>query len=438
MTATAAHASLKYRLRSPGDGVYRVRLIEASGDASAEAFFAGDFDEQTVELPPGEYWAIVSDVSTGATGRRIPIRLADAGELVTLPYAPGSARGPGQGPLAPSPVAERAIDRRSSTIHREAEPRRAGRFLSPPSLWATSLFDIRISEDHAPGSVGGWRAPEGLHIDLLKDQGSSLELRIRDDREQRKSRVRMSIGIEGLPTIRVPLPLYRDGIVVKLHPAHGAESGGDLLVEVTAANPKLQALVTALSDLSSDEALSVLNWAAEGTENSAIAFLAEKVRDLWAASAAAVLLVKCGRIAGVTSWLHNLARLAPHIADASITAAWASVAEGEGANIAEVERRAMDYLARAGRIGAPNYTVANSLNLELLSSLHATALDRKVRDRAAKEYRRATERSRFRLFKSPYMIWEEAGERLQGGRLAGDHYLELASGELRPDDFRIA
>lgn len=441
MSAGANTATRTYNVQSPGDGVYRVRLFERSGDGSAELFFTGDRDEHTAELRPGDYWAIVVDVAAGTASGRIPVTLGPADRPLTLSQPAdaksAAAKPAGQPVLRASTGA--ALDQRSSTLAWQksdvAETFIPGAAMTAP----VRRFDIGISEDHAPGSTGAWRAPEELEVQAtFGDSSEGLQIRIRDGQPGRKSRVRMSIGIEGLSTIRVPLPLYRRGLVVTIRPAPAGEDELDVLVEVTAVDPKVQALVAALAELSSGEAMSVLDWAAGGNADHAIAFLADKAEDLWAATAAAVLLVKIGQFDSVAAWLGNLARLAPHIADASIVAAWGIVADNSEAGIETVEREAMHLLARAGRVGAPNYSVANSLNLELLSSLHATAVSREVRDDAAKVYERATQRSRFRLFKSPYMIWEEAREQLQGGRLPGalsvrPLYLPVARGTLGSD-----
>lgn len=441
MTALAAAATATYRIQSPGRGAYRVRLSERSGGSAAEAFMAGSGMDATVELPPGEYWAVVTDIGTGKATGRVAVTLSDTDQPVNLPdpLAPD-----GEMSAAPTPAVRRpsagAIDRRPSNLPAD-ESVLASRVVAPSrtsSGFPARRFDVSISEDRAPGSVGGWRKPAGLNVETDWGGASSgLRVRIRDDRHGRKSRVRMSIGLEGLPTIRVPLPLYRRGIEVAVHPSGDEDGNPDVRVEVTAADHRVQSLVTALTDLSSGEALSVLNWAAHGVDDMAIAILASKVNDLWAATVAALLLVKLGRTERVTQWLRNLARLAPHIADASIAAAWGSVADAN-LDIASAEKEAMDYLARAGRIGAPNYTVGNSLYLELLSSLHGTAADKKVCLAAEREYGKARKRSRFRLFKSPYMIWEEAGEKLQGGRLAGDHYLPVAHGTLTARSLALA
>jgi hypothetical protein len=435
-TETATQTATRtYRIQSPGDGAYRVRLIGRSGESAAEAFLAGSERQETIELPPGDYWAIVTDIGSGKSSRRFPVTLADGASPLILPdplaaRAAEFAEALSKRPAVPV-AASRAIDQRSSLASAPSIKTLVPR--SSKSAAAQRRFDIAISEDHAPLAVGGWGVPRPMLLQVEGGTESGLKLTVRANDPERKSRVRMSIGIEGLPTIRVPLPLYRDGIVVAVDPIFDSDGGVDLRVEVTAANPRVQALIATLGGQSSSEAMSVLQWAADAPESDAVAILAEKVRDLWAATAAAVLLVKAGRIRGVESWLINLARLSPHIPDAAIAAAWGTIAAGEESDLKAVEEQAMHYLGRAGRIGAPNFTVANSLNLELLSSLRSTAVEAGVRKAAAREYVRATERSRFRLFKSPYMIWEESRERLQGGRLAGEHYLPVARGSVGQD-----
>lgn len=459
------------RLLSPGEGIYRVRLSQQRGNHSAAAFFAGSQAEETVELPDGEYWVVVEDVTSGSTSARFPLSLRDVRTAVPLGPPPGR-------PAVPKRVVSstRSLDHRASTLgvgasgdlekkgfasrtgprtarrsqdrddRNDSEfrtglsghggpfdpsPRRRSNVPFRPHRTQTR-FEVAISEDAAPGATGGWRAPEGLTTRRIDPSSPGMLAMLVEGAEPRTARVRMSVGIEGRPTIRVPLPLFSGGLEVHLR-SMLVEGAPDVTVTLVARDVRVRALMAALGDLSSDEALAVINWAA-GEHRLATEVLHRKVEDLWAATVAGLVLIRSGGVERVASWMHNLARLAPHISDASIAAAWTAIACPDG-TLEDAEERAMDYLVRARRIGAPTFVVGNSLALDLLSSLRLTGATAKLRRRAAAEYDIAAKRSRFRLYRSPYMIWEQRGEKLQGGSLPGTRYLSIARGSVTSQGF---
>jgi hypothetical protein len=250
----------------------------------------------------------------------------------------------------------------------------------------------------------------------------------------RATRVRMSVGVEGRPTIRVPLPIFSRGVEVQIR-SNLVENGPDASIAVSAVDQKVQGLVAALGDMSAEEALLVLDWASGG-QDLATSVLFHKVQDPWAAAASALVLIRSGDLGDVASWITNLARLAPHIADASIAAAWAELATSSD-DVGQAESSALEHLTRARRIGAPAFVVASSLATDMLASLRLTAQAPVVRRRASEEYTRAVARSRFRLFRTPFMIWEQPGEKLQGGRLPGLHYMSLARGSVGAGGFSL-
>lgn len=465
MNQPAERQPADYELRSPGEGVFRVTLFERSGAQRGTAFFTGENDREGLRLPPGDYVAVATDVGRNVVGEGTPLTLPEGGGQVDLSNLRPQASATDRRPLSQQPA---GIDRRPSMMEGRAtvagdgtskarsRPTRGvqpadgassnvmtGSVLlarDPPRAFASGMearsFDIALSEDAAPGSTGGWRAPKDIAVTARLEADKQLVIGIRDAEEDRprRTRLRLSVAVQDRPALRIPIPLFRDGLEVRLRLS--ADPGAsDVAVEVVAVDERVQGLVVALGDLAADEALSVLRWASGGAEQ-AVAFLADKQRDPWAAVAAAVALARIGRLEEVADWAQNLARAASHAADAHIVAAWATVGFGAGA-VADLERQAVAQLARARRTGAPTFSVGNSLGLEILNTLRTTAADARVRRAASEEYARAKARSRHRVFRSPYMIWEQAGERLQGGRLVGARYLSVARGRLQEGTFAI-
>lgn len=469
-----------YRLMSPGGGAYRVQLTQLDGDEAAEVVFAGEGDETRVDLPPGDYRARVVELGQPAgSGRGFKVRLSPDDQQVriadwtsqpSLPVATSlfrpsirSVRLPRPSQLAPrsrnqedvpppdDPLALpgprpdsnpylleptyalvpsiQSANRLPATF---VSQRQEIAYLFPGTYPSLGLrdFTVAISEDRSPERSGSWTRPQLVRAtpDPM-DDGLRFRFEQGPARVPRKGyRARLTIGLEGVPAIRVPLPIFAGGSTVEIRPiAMGGQV--DFSVEIRAADDRVQALVAALAELPGEDALKILTWNANARLDDAIMILAEKRRDLWAATAAALLLVRTRRIEEVAQWPINLARLAPHIPDAGVAAAWARATKGSGGRV-QTERQVMRHLQRGLGVGAPTFSVANSLALEMLSTLRNTASDPEIRHAAQDLYVRTARRSRYKLYRGPYMLWEQSGANLQSGRLVGPRYLELARGRI--------
>ena len=445
-----------FHLRMAADGVYRVHLTQQGGTAQADAFVVGHDTIEPVRLPPGDYVASITDPATGRPFGDIPITLTGGAGTeilgIVLPMDdPVLADLPAEDD-APSGLS--SLDQRASLAEAEdldegdgdiwASTGRAGvedrRGLGFHNVGAgagktVSRFAVGLSEDRAPGSVGGWQRPEGLSVEV-EARDRSIHVFIRDQRHERRSRVRLTLSVAGLPSVRVPIALFREGVHVGLG-VRSSRGRPDFRVEVRPEDPRKKVLMDALQTFTDEEALKVLEWSADATVDEAIEILLHKKQDLWAATAAALLLIKAKRFRGVSDWYFNLARLAPHIADADIAAAWVALAIG-GDDAGEAEARSLGYLRHSRRTGAPNFVVANSLLLELLNNLRVNGGSSKIRDKAAEEYKIAVARSRFRLFETPYMIWERDEGKGKAGRLDEEVYEILAEGKAGTDRLELS
>lgn len=446
-----------YGLQSPGDGVFRVMITSLEGNLGAEAFFAGVGASEDIMLPPGEYLGRVEEVLSGNVTGSFSLVLPDfemgtidLKALVVPPTEPVRRLVGGKGEFGST------LDQRAS-LHALEPPIAGPTFpaatkgtLSPSPLasprFARAIkvagkgersaptvshrFEIGLSQDNAPLAKGGWVAATGVEH-ALDWRADRLILFLRDAEQQRRSKVQMTISVEGLPEIRVPLPLFSAGISVSLISRWDGERP-DLGVEIVPHDQRLRQLVGALTHLSDKETLMVLDWVAErnGLVTNAVAqeFLYKKRADNWAAVLAALILVRAGEY-GRAQWISNLARIAPHIPDAGIVAAWVKLATEEG-DEAHLEREAFDFLSRASRARQPTFAVANSLNLELLNSLRHSAIDKSVRKKADAIFRTASQYSRTRMFNGPFMIWEDL-DRRSGGRLTTPEiHTRIASGSV--------
>lgn len=478
---------MQFRLMSPGTGAYRVQLSQISGQEAAEAVIAGKDDEMRVDLPPGEYWGRVLELGqpTGS-GRRFKLQLQPGEPQVRLPSIPTvalalssrsgalnpairSTRLPRLSQLTETKPRERSLATQSEVIATPPQqivgstdfsvesiglPRelRGGvvdlpvlhtsigfeqetrETLRPMTLRARSErlpFAIGMSEDRSPEKQGNWTRPSLVEISVeVVDDGFRVHLSQRQERVPIGGyRIRMTVGIAGVPAIRIPVPIYAEGSIIEVRPLRTGDQQLDFAVEIKATNERVQALVAALTELPSEEALKILCWNAETQIEDAIATLAQKRSDLWAATAAALLLVKARRLDSVGQWPLNLSRLAPHIADGAIAAAWARAAQ-ETDGRRNTEQAVMKLLNQGLSVGAPTFSTGNSLALEMLNALRSTAMDREVQSSAREAYVRLARRSRYKIYRGPYMVWEQTGHQLQSGRLLGPRYLELVRGKM--------
>ena len=193
-------------------------------------------------------------------------------------------------------------------------------------------------------------------------------------------------------------------------------------------------MVAAISELGKDDARSIVNWKTGEDGDGAVEILLHKKKDLWAATVAALLLAKTYQLKDVAQWAYNLERLAPHISDAAVTAAWARATD-ESIGLDMAERKTLNHLKKSRLIGAPTFKVTHSIALELLNAIRGTSSDAKRRDEARREMSIWIKRAQRRLFKGPYIMWEQAGSHLQQGRLPSQRYLRIAKGELTQDGF---
>ncbi|MGB3625797.1 MAG: hypothetical protein WA989_08210, partial [Henriciella sp.] len=161
-------------------------------------------------------------------------------------------------------------------------------------------FALGWSEDEIDDERG-WKPGTGLLFKEVHEEPGCLSFEVRSRHgagqgvEDRQRRSRLTLSIEGRPAIRVPLALFTDGLRMSFRPFL-LSSSLDALLKMEALSPQVEALVGALGSLSEEEAQSVLRWSSEEQTDIAIFFLAQKKRDFWAATVAALLLTRDRRI----------------------------------------------------------------------------------------------------------------------------------------------
>ena len=443
---------------------FKVLFVRSDGKDSDRCVVMGQADPSRVSLSPGTYTLRMEPLSDGPTQAITqaidieeetanlnltnlfpavfdsvayqPITSARVGEMK---QALRQSRIRSQRSLAPEP--ESAIDAHfDEPVERAQEPILKLQSLDQASAASITLrsdpnealsFDVGLSHNWVQDEAG-WLAADDLEIATEVSSEGTLQLRI-EDLGLNKRRVRLTLAIQGRPAIRTPLPLFAGGLSVSIAPLW-INGDVDALVRIEAESPKKQALVAALSELGRDDARSVLNWTAGEQGEAAMDVLLHKKQDLWAATVAALLLARTYQLNEVTNWAYNLESFAPHISDASVAAAWARAAD-PSIDVELAEEKTLDHLKMSRKIGAPTFKITHSIALELLNAIRGSSPDPKRREQARHEMAIWVRRAQHRLFKGPYIMWEQAGRQLQKGRLPNERYLRVARGKLTASGF---
>jgi hypothetical protein len=484
----------RYTLGSPGNGAYQVRLYNDNGLKLADFVMAGPDARENLEVPPGTYHAQILDLGRK---RRAELFLAldsASGTNSAVSLTPQAWMGDSE--EATSPLAMQVVEgdlrRKLAGAYRKSQTLKTGlgaavastaslavagltvspgadttigigaasevmkirqqllrdlaigeggeNYVTPIGQASSDIpsFEIGLSESVPEDGQAGWLPPSDLAFDYTERAAPGVvSITIRERRPiPRKTRLRLSISVAGLPTMRAPVPLYSRGVTLRIAPLM-RETGADFLIEIIAVESRVEALVVALKRMADADALATLDWASGAVRDDAISILAQKQNDLWAASVAGLILARSGEIGTRLQWFQNLANWAPQIADAPIAMAGAMAVAGDG-ETAALERKVLEQLQRSDAIGSPNFVAAHQLSLDLLDGLRTAAKDRDVRRAAQVLYTRGSRRSRKRTFESPYVIWEHLHKgQLRKGQLPAERYLSVVTGRIGPAGFGV-
>lgn len=476
----------RYEIQSPGNGGWKVSLWKADGTENADFLLLGPDALHNVELTPGRYLITAERLGSGkpeiqlihdlSTDRTIHLdRLQVEQQLksikVPLPKASKSqfsiiAKQMTRGSLALgskvflrsyaakelagiavhgigeenigvdiTSVFRRIRDEQISQFELDSLPERVDTEapdadIEVPDLETSQTFSIGIARDIAHEEADQAPSPGALGVDAQRNEDGTLVLQFENGPPWPGPHV-VSISVEGTPTIRVPLPFFHGGIRIRLAPISVLDAT-DTIVSIEAIDHRIQALVASLAELSRSDAMEVLRWATESSAvEDAIPFLAHKREDFWAATAAALVLIRTERITDYVHWTRSLAEWAPHIPDTEIIAAWAEAASAEDdTNILHLETLMLERLKKSRQTGAPTFVVSNQLATDMLTSLAKTAEDLEVRKMANEELGVWKRHDCERLFPGPYMIWQENEPGVNSGSLPSERFLIVSEGLL--------
>jgi hypothetical protein len=409
-----------YRFKSPGEGAYRVQLLGADPSASTSISFLGGGDIQRVELPTGDYTALIQPLGTSEQTQQA-LTLDDASVAIAL-----------QDQISWGGLAQvKPQTARPSWTARYDAKMATGLETGPDRPKA---FNVGISVDDLPGARGGWRAA-APHLAQAMSDGSGLALMIRRPSDWKaRPRWRLTIGVEGDGLWRVPLPLFRGGLELMLTPV-STPTGADLALSLTPKDPAKAALVANLHQTFAADPKRLVRAALSsapsggGLGGDPVEVLSERLDDPWIAAAAALLIARNGEIRKVEKGVRRLHEAYPWLPDAAVAVAWAYAA-GKG-DRGDIEAQCLNAIVSARMGGATFFVAADALAADMLTALSIGAVAAEVRAKAKKELGVWNRRSRRRMPTAPFLSWEDPLKTEDDWRLSRRDYALLAEGALR-------
>jgi hypothetical protein len=422
---------------SPGPDAYRVRIVGES-PTDVETILLVGARTQTVMLAPGPYLAFFEGLSEPRQARaafnveKSEERHVDLADYIEL----GGRARPNFKPARTSrPDIEFFSESLSESLSILPElVRQPASISNTHGLERGRRFSIGLSYDSEPAARGKWAAG-AVPFELLPSGSDRLELQFfRPADWTSRPRWRLTVAMDGEQAIRVPLPFFDGGLRVSIKPAQTAR-GADISVELAPTDPATNTMMAGMGRAAQDEAAQLIDNANVDTV-AAIEALDDKAIDPWAAAAAALHLVKAPGVHEKTDrWTRNLAERFPWLPDASVAAAWAE-ASLASASRADVECDCLQRLLDARKIGAPYFSVAVPLALELLRALARSAEDPVIRQEARYQQSFWSRYGRRSLRAAPYLIWEHVGSGLKAGKLPST-YGVLGEGRLFSDAIKF-
>ncbi|MEM7802090.1 MAG: hypothetical protein AAF633_23050 [Chloroflexota bacterium] len=298
-------------------------------------------------------------------------------------------------------------------------------------------FTVGLSLDTNPEKHGGWKEIEGLSVTQLITDDGVLQFHVDSASIGVDHRVRATFALENKPAIRLPVPLYSEGVIFQFKPIIDL-NGLNVMISIRPVDKAVGVLASAIEFLNDTEATQILEVNGISKED-VLEIFAGKRRDPWAATAAAILITTLKELEALKSWAFRLESQTAYISDTAVVAAWAQIHDAGSTNsdedLAELEVKILDHLILSRKRGAPTFVATQRLAMDLLSILATSAQKSSVRRLAKSEYERWSKRGKRRIRTGSYLAWEESEHKLMDGQLPKERYNILRKGHLTKNGF---
>ncbi|OHC59154.1 MAG: hypothetical protein A3D16_21735 [Rhodobacterales bacterium RIFCSPHIGHO2_02_FULL_62_130] len=333
-------------------GAFRVNVIGPRPNDVFTVMLIGSGDERELELDDGEYFAHVTDLSTGAEDRFPVVVDRNNHQIVRVQMSQATALSTGSWRNA---LAKKSELPSTATPWEEEITGNKGRY---------RLQTKRLS--------GGWRKftgkvltnprfPESLKIMRPGAWPESPVLRLQFD---------TSLG-----PAHVYVPMFSGGTQIK----RSTEGIANILpFEQTSA-----AVVGSLSHSLRSEVIHIIQWASGGSTDDAVKSLMQSRDDPWLAAAAGLLLLNGGQSRTTLSWAARLASRNAWMADLGIIGAWWNAIDTP-----KDEDGCLHLIAQARDLGNVYFWDTFAVVDKLLATLISGKSSPSLRASAGKELRR--------------------------------------------------
>ncbi|MBY5855934.1 hypothetical protein HFN51_36295 [Rhizobium leguminosarum] len=299
---------------------------------------------------------------------------------------------------------------------------------APLSSRLEKRFSIGLSIDLTSARRGGWRAFERLEGLQLRQAGHQIVLDFGALAFRPKERLRLSVSVEGDHVWQVNLPLFDAGLIVEV-PMVKSRLGPELGLRLVVPDPSL-ALVLAGS----------LGSFSGGLERIS-GFQSDRSKNPSADPWTGLSWILAGVRSGVTPQLPGdgpwpWPRFDP-ISDGYVVWAWITAASADKASV-DLDRRCLDILVEARKLGRPYFSATSELAVELLQALASASRDPAIRANAKYEALIWSRRGKTKLKTGPFFSWERSGQNMQNGKLPAGNYTTLVSGQLGANRLDVA
>lgn len=417
---------------------YHYRLVATQRGLEGADLLSDKNGVAETQLPAGTFLCYAEDLTTGAistTNVKIAAGSPDpiVVELGERPRATSAASN-----FRPSRVQAYQSFRTATALSGEIDEdlvpivspylgdsaaKQFSRTVTPLASRLEKRFSIGLSIDLTPARRGGWRAVERVDGIQARKDGNQIVVDFGKLAMRFRERLRLSVSVEGDHVWQVNLPLFEAGLIAEI-PMVKSEFGPELGLRLVVPEPSLS-LVLAGS-------LGSFSGGFERVSGFQSDRLKKPGADPWTDLSWILADIRSGvspTLPGEGPW--PWPKFDP-ISDGYVIWAWITAAKADKASV-DLDRRCLDILMQARKLGRPYFSATSELAVEMLQALANSSRDGPVRSTAKYESAIWSRRGRTKLKTGPFYSWERSERNLQSGSLPQQTYRTLVTGRILSD-----
>lgn len=431
------------RIFGPSQVPYHYRLVATERNSGGADLLSNKDGVAETQLPAGTFLCYAEDLMTGAisttkiniaSGIMDPV-VVELGERPKTTSVSSNFR--------PSRVQAYQLFRTASATLGEIDEdlvpivspylieSAAKRFsggLTPLTSRLEKRFSIGLSIDLTSGQRGGWRAFERIEGLQARQDGNRIVVDFGELASRPKERLRLSVSVEGDHVWQVNLPLFEGGLIVEV-PVVTSGFGPELGLRLAVRDPTLSLVLAGSLGSFSGGLEKISGFESDRRTKSNL--------DPWTGLSWILSDIRAGaapRLPSENPWPWH--QFDP-ISDGYVVWAWQTAANADKPSV-ELDRRCLDALVQARKLGRPYFSATSELAVEMLQALASASRDAAIRANAKYEAAIWSRRGKTKLKTGPFYSWERSEQNMQNGKLPTGNYTTLVSGQLGTDRLDVA